>query len=114
MTNNISKVAKDAHRIAMEHGWWDKDILARRSFGDMITLMHCELSEAYEEYCKGHKVDEVYYQKNGKPEGIPMELADCVIRIFDFCEANEIDIEKAILEKMEFNKTRPFRHGKKC
>ncbi|MDR2063852.1 MAG: hypothetical protein LBQ02_03665 [Candidatus Nomurabacteria bacterium] len=113
MKKNIATVAKEAHQNAVEHGWWDEDMRKIRSFGDFVTLMHCELSEAYEEYCKGHTPNEIYYQKNGKPEGIPIELADCVIRIFDFCAANQIDIEKAILDKMEFNKTRPFRHGKK-
>ena len=38
-----------------------------------------------------------------------------VIRIFDFCGGNDIDLEKIILEKMEYNETRPYKHGdKKC
>jgi NTP pyrophosphatase (non-canonical NTP hydrolase) len=113
MKQSISEVAKEAHQIAKEHGWWDEDLMAKRSFGDLLALMHCELSEAYEEYREGRTVTETYHREDGKPEGVPTELADCVIRIFDFCAANDIDIEKVILEKMEFNKTRPFRHGKK-
>lgn len=48
-----------------------------------------------------------------KPEGIPSELADVVIRVFDICEYYGIDLEKAILEKHDYNVTRPFLHGGK-
>jgi NTP pyrophosphatase (non-canonical NTP hydrolase) len=113
MKKSISEVAVEAHDNAVKHGFWDEEVIKRRTFGDSIALIHCELSEAYEEYRKGRAVNEAYYGEKGKPEGVPSELADCVIRIFDFCVANQIDIEKAILEKMAFNKTRPFRHNKK-
>lgn len=50
-----------------------------------------------------------------KPEGVAVELADCVIRILDYCGHAGIDIEEAIRIKHEYNKTRPYRHGgKKC
>ena len=55
-----------------------------------------------------------YYEDGKKLCGIPSELADVVIRIFDFCGGNDIDLEKVILEKMEYNETRPYKHGKKC
>ena len=48
-----------------------------------------------------------------KPEGIPIELADVLIRVFDFCGKHGIDLEAAVLEKMAFNRTRPVRHGGK-
>lgn len=42
-------------------------------------------------------------------------MADCVIRILDYCGNAGIDIEEAIRIKHEYNKTRPYRHGgKKC
>lgn len=48
-----------------------------------------------------------------KPEGIPSELADIIIRVLDICAANGIDIAAAIADKMAFNETRPYRHGGK-
>ncbi len=48
-----------------------------------------------------------------KPEGIPSELADVVIRVAHFCGANGIDLAAAVREKVAFNKTRPFKHGGK-
>lgn len=53
--------------------------------------------------------------RGGKPEGIPIELADVIIRILDYCGYAGIDIEAAIRQKHEYNKSRPYRHGgKKC
>lgn len=57
------------------------------------------------------------YMKDGKgkPEGIPTELADVIIRVLDYCGYAGIDIDAAISQKHEYNKSRPYRHGgKKC
>lgn len=53
------------------------------------------------------------YCPANKPEGIPIELADCIIRILDYCGKEGIDIEEAIKIKHEYNLTRPYRHGGK-
>ncbi len=36
------------------------------------------------------------------------------IRICDFCGAYNIDLDKIIEEKMDYNKNREFKHNKKC
>lgn len=48
-----------------------------------------------------------------KPEGIPAELADIIIRVLDICGANGIDIARALADKMAYNETRDYRHGGK-
>lgn len=40
------------------------------------------------------------------------ELADVIIRVFDLCVMKDIDIGETIRQKHEYNKTRPFKHGK--
>lgn len=104
----INDLVKSAHENSVNHGFWEKD----KNFGEVIALMHTELSEAYEEYRNHKNVDETYYEEDGKPCGVPSELADVVIRVFDFCGGANIDLEKIILEKMEYNKKRPYKHGK--
>jgi NTP pyrophosphatase (non-canonical NTP hydrolase) len=45
--------------------------------------------------------------------GIPTEMADELIRVLHFCGKHGIDIEKAVIEKMAFNDSRPYKHGGK-
>lgn len=126
---DIKTLIKEAHKTAISKGWHEQD----RDFGSLIALMHSELSEALEDYRNGHGITEIYYEckntcginhdcnfpddcktcKHGKPCGIPIELGDCIIRIFDTCGKYGIDLEKAIELKMAYNKNRPYRHGGK-
>lgn len=106
---NIKDLIKEAHENAKAHGWWDED----RGFGEQIALIHSELSEALEEFRDGKDYTEIYSDEKGKPCGIPTELADVLIRIFDTCGRYGIDLESAIKLKMDYNKTRPYKHGGK-
>lgn len=108
---DLNELAKEIHESAIEHGWWESE----REFPEIIALCHSELSEALEEYRNGLLPAKIYSLGLNKPEGIPIELADCIIRILDYCGHENIDIEKALQIKVEYNKTRPYRHGgKKC
>lgn len=94
-----------------------------------IMLMVSELAEGTEELRAGHPVDHTYYtgktgghhdeqiHMNGvpqlKPEGMPSELADTVIRIMDFCFTEGIPLWEMIMEKLQFNSTRGHKHGGK-
>ena len=98
-----------AHEVAVSKGWWDG---GDRNVAEQIALFHSELSEALEEWRRGRPLTEVRIE-DGKPEGFPIELADALIRIFDTCETYGIDLEGAVRTKMEYNATRPYRHGGK-
>ena len=43
---------------------------------------------------------------------IEIECADLIIRCLDFCGRRKLRIGEALIAKMQFNETRPFKHGK--
>lgn len=125
----LNVLCDEALRIAREHGFNEASV------GEEIALMHSELSEALEDFRAGHAPTESWYldKKSGqivtgqpctpttssgqphpdfKPCGIPSEMADVVIHVLHFCGKHAIDLDKAVKEKMAFNESRPFKHGK--
>lgn len=109
MTNELTLngLVKTAHKAAADKGFWD----TTPNLGEKIALIHSELSEALEEVRAGHAPDEVY-EVDGKPEGLPIELADAVIRIADLCGYCNIDLDHAVRAKLTYNARRGRKHGK--
>jgi NTP pyrophosphatase (non-canonical NTP hydrolase) len=96
--NDVKKLTKLCHKIAREKGFWDDE----RNIGEMLMLIVTELAEAMEAYRTSDK------------ENFNEEIADTFIRLFDLSGGLGIDIEKEIAKKMEKNKKRPYKHGKRC
>ena len=107
MSKSINEFAKEIHANAVSKGWWDEP----RSFGEIIALCHSELSEALEADRAGQ--DYSFIRANGKPDGVAVEMIDCIIRILDWCGKERIDVEELLTLKHEYNKSRPYKHGKK-
>lgn len=104
----MRKLQREIYENAKNHGWWDEP----RTFGDVIALCHSELSEALEAFRNNEAM--VWVNDKGKPEGVAVELADCIIRILDWAGHENVDMETIIRDKHEYNKTRPYRHGDKA
>ena len=112
MAMTISDLMQESHTTSVAKGWWDNP---NRNIGELLALVHSEISEALEAYrIQGESgLKDIWHNKDGKPEGFTVELADTLIRIFDMCAAYELDLEDALKIKLEFNKSRSYRHGNK-
>lgn len=108
---HLSQLQDRAYQTAVEKGWHDTEV----SCAERLALIHSEVSEALESYRKTGM--ETWYDAEsepfGKPEGVFPELADVVIRILDYAGAEGVDLESVILEKMDYNDLRGYRHGGK-
>lgn len=137
---NISEIVTRAHENAVKHGFWDpapefgtaialihselSEALEEARAGRPVLYFPCnaggvcvddrgEPGVTCGSRARTAKDPELYCSaKSKKPEGVAVELADAVIRIADLCGHLEIDLEAAITLKMEYNETRPFKHGK--
>lgn len=119
----INKLSKEAHENAIEKGFYDKP----KNIGEMLCLIHSEVSEALEAdrknkyvQCNIHDLNEfIGEQAFVDVYGISIkgrfeeEMADIVIRVMDMCAFKNIDLEAHIKAKMRFNKSREKYHNKK-
>jgi NTP pyrophosphatase (non-canonical NTP hydrolase) len=102
---SVRRLQEEAHRIAVEHGWWEEP----RSAGEALMLVVTELAEAMEALRDEARSSEAIPAFSKVEE----ELADAVIRILDFAGGLDLDLEGALEAKMRFNESRPYRHGGK-
>lgn len=109
--SEFSDLQRQTYQNSADHGFWAPE---RSNPYEKLALIHSEVSEALEAIRTGALIPAVWYREDGKPEGVGPELADVVIRCMDLAEASGIDLWERIVEKHEFNKTRPFMHGKQA
>jgi len=115
MLNDMTKEERDAyeglvaamklaHATAADAGWYKDPKTGRdieRNFGEVVALMHSELSEALEADRKGLKDDKLPHRDDRE-----VEFADCIIRILDTSAALGLDVAGALIEKNRFNGSR--------
>lgn len=119
----ISELCKKSHRNASDKGFWKEE----REIGTLLMLIVSELGEALEADRKNKNAATIKFNDLTQNQGIDFdiafeecikdsfedEIADVFIRLADLCEGRDIDIETFIELKMEYNKTRGYKHGKK-
>lgn len=105
---NINGFVRDVGEYCKAHGFRERGFEPTY----FISSIHGEVSELLEEFKNGSIPTETRYREGGKPEGIPPELADIVIWCCDMADYYGIDLEAAIIQKHEYNKSRPYKHGK--
>lgn len=103
-TLTLGFLSAACHQRSLESGFYtDLETGKRkdRNLPEMISLMHSELSEMLEGVRKGKADDHL---PNRSSEEV--EMADLLIRAFDYIGYRNLDIAGAIREKMAYNAVR--------
>ena len=133
----LNALAQEINDNARAKGFWDGD----RNMGEMLMLAVSELAEALEEHRDGKPAEyfqingkevrrpspradwvavkplaggelQTWTGVTAKPEGVAVELADCIIRCLDTMHSLGVDIDGVVARKMAYNASRPHKHGK--
>lgn len=99
---NLNDYAKEAH--AANAKWWhdiETGERIERNKGEQQMLIVSEIAEAMEGVRKGLMDDKLPHRTMEE-----VEMADALIRIFDYCDGHGLDIEGAYQEKMAYNAVR--------
>ena len=110
----FNTLVKNAYENAVKHGFWEdveekwlriafkdkENKVDVNAIGNRLMLVTGEVAEAHEALRKNDRVN------------FAEELADIVIRVADLAGGLGIDLEKEIIDKMEKNKLREYKHGK--
>lgn len=126
----LNKLSIEIHKDNVKKGFYDD---GERNVSEMIMLVVTELAEAVEALRKENNSDLLNFFNHYKQEvslagkddafriafethaknGFQDEIADSMIRLFDLCGYLEIDIHTAVMNKLKYNRLRPYKHDKK-
>jgi NTP pyrophosphatase (non-canonical NTP hydrolase) len=98
----LNELSRICHEANMK--WWRDPATGAtldRNKGELLCLIHSEISEAMEGERKGLMDDKLPHRRMAE-----VELVDALIRIFDYAGAFGYDLDGAFAEKMAFNASR--------
>jgi len=102
IADQVNELAREVHEDNQK--WWtdlNTGEPIERNVGELLCLVHSELSEAMEGHRKNLMDDHIPVRKM-----FEVELADAVIRIFDLAAGLGLDLGGAYVDKLEYNRTR--------
>jgi len=117
MQTTLNELAQIVHQNAKEKGFHPKEHV-RTFMANQCNNLHGEVSELWDAWRAGKQFEPCDKAAKMNQLGLyPLncteeELADVIIRALDLSARLNIDIDRAVVAKHAYNKTRPHLHGK--
>ncbi len=97
---DIKQLTDEMKRLVRSKGWYEADSKRPQTPRNLAISLSVEAAEILEHF---------QFQENAKDKDeLASELADVALYLLQLASVTEIDLEKAILDKIEVNKTREW------
>jgi NTP pyrophosphatase (non-canonical NTP hydrolase) len=97
---DIKQLTDEMHRLVRSKGWYDADSKRPQTPRNLAISLSVEAAEILEHF---------QFQENARDkQELAGELADVALYLLQLASVTGIDLEKAILDKIEINKTREW------
>jgi 8-oxo-dGTP diphosphatase len=97
---DIKQLTEEMNRFVRSKGWYEENSQhpqTPRNLAISLTLEAAEILEHFQ-----------WHEEVKDKEELASELADVALYLLELASVTEIDLEQAVLKKLEFNKTREW------
>jgi NTP pyrophosphatase (non-canonical NTP hydrolase) len=97
---DIKQLTEEMNNLVRSKGWYEADSRRPQTPRNLAISLSVEAAEILEHY---------QFQENARDQGeLASELADVALYLLQLSSVTGIDLEKAIMDKLEVNKTREW------
>ena len=97
---DIKALTEEMHRFVQEKGWYDPQSPRPQTPKNLAVSLSIEAAEVLELYQWADTAPD--------PHQLASELADITLYLLQLASVSEIDLERAVLEKLALNYTRSW------
>ncbi|MBI5962011.1 MAG: nucleotide pyrophosphohydrolase [Chloroflexi bacterium] len=96
----IKELTDEMHELVKAKGWYEKDSKRPQTPRNLAVSLSIEAAEILEHFQFGDEIKD--------KDELGSELADVTLYLLQLASVSEIDLEDAVLKKIEKNKTREW------
>lgn len=100
---NLDELTQAMHNFVRSQGWYDAGTKRPQTLRNLAISLNLEASEVLEHFQWG--------ENTAHPEELAAELADVALYLLQIASVADIDLEQAILKKLDFNYQRKWDQG---
>jgi NTP pyrophosphatase (non-canonical NTP hydrolase) len=96
----IKELTEEMHKLVKSKGWYEKDSKRPQTPRNLAVSLSIEAAEILEHFQFGDEIKD--------EDELGSELADVMLYLLQLASVSEIDLEDAVLKKIEKNKAREW------